>query len=196
MVLALVGLRKGMDFFPSLFSQRDLEWLDDLMPETKGKGKKKGKGKSRWRWRKGQEEEEGEEEEEEEEEEEARTAEGSNGGVNGSAAANGGVASALRPRCARKRSFFEQCFKNYLYDVSLFHFAGSPRPPLESKTAPQKSKMEDRNSFWMLLKLFLLHDVLERTAVVGSSLFRVGHFSFLLMSVRKQECCFSISRRC
>ncbi len=104
MVLALVGLRKGMDFFPSLFSQRDLEWLDDLMPETKGnKGKKKGKGKSRWRWRKGQEEEEGEEEEEEEE---ARTAEGSNGGVNGSAAANGGVASALRPRCARKKIVF------------------------------------------------------------------------------------------
>ncbi len=120
MVLALVGLRKGMDFFPSLFSQRDLEWLDDLMPETKGKGKKKGKGKSRWRWRKGQEEEEGEEEE-------ARTAEGSNGGVNGSAAANGGVASALRPRCARKRSFFERCFKKYFCDVSLFYFCRARR---------------------------------------------------------------------
>ena len=44
-VLALVGFRKGMDYFPRLFSQKDLFWLDNLMPESKKKDKKKKKGK-------------------------------------------------------------------------------------------------------------------------------------------------------
>jgi len=43
MVLALVGFRKIMDSFPSVFSQNDLKWLDNLMPESKKKDKKKGK---------------------------------------------------------------------------------------------------------------------------------------------------------
>jgi len=44
MVLALVGMRKIMDYFPSVFSQKDLYWLDNLMPQsTKGKKKKKSK---------------------------------------------------------------------------------------------------------------------------------------------------------
>ena len=38
-VLALVGFRKCMDFFPSVFSQRDLKYLDSLMPERKKKPK-------------------------------------------------------------------------------------------------------------------------------------------------------------
>ena len=40
-VLALVGLRKAMDYCPSIFSQSDLFWLDNLMPDSK-KDKKKG----------------------------------------------------------------------------------------------------------------------------------------------------------
>jgi len=43
MVLALVGFRKMMDFFPSVFSQKELYWLDNLMPESKKKGDKKKK---------------------------------------------------------------------------------------------------------------------------------------------------------
>ena len=42
-VLALVGFRKVMDFFPSVFSQSELFWLDNLMPESKKKNKKKDK---------------------------------------------------------------------------------------------------------------------------------------------------------
>ena len=42
-VLALVGFRKVMDFFPSVFSQSELFWLDNLMPESKKKDKKKDK---------------------------------------------------------------------------------------------------------------------------------------------------------
>ena len=38
-MLALVGFRKCMDFFPSVFSQRDLKYLDSLMPERKKKPK-------------------------------------------------------------------------------------------------------------------------------------------------------------
>jgi len=38
MVLALVGLRKAMDFAPFIFSQRDLQWLDNLMPDSGKKG--------------------------------------------------------------------------------------------------------------------------------------------------------------
>ena len=34
MVLALVGFRKCMDYFPQVFSQRDLFWLDNLMPSS------------------------------------------------------------------------------------------------------------------------------------------------------------------
>jgi len=45
MVLALVGFRKVMDFFPSVFSQKELFWLDNLMPESKKKDKKKDKKK-------------------------------------------------------------------------------------------------------------------------------------------------------
>jgi len=43
MVLALVGFRKVMDFFPSIFSQNELFWLDNIMPESKKKEKKKNK---------------------------------------------------------------------------------------------------------------------------------------------------------
>jgi len=43
MVLALVGFRKVMDFFPSVFSQKELFWLDNLMPESKKKDKTKEK---------------------------------------------------------------------------------------------------------------------------------------------------------
>ena len=32
-----------MDFFPSVFSQNELFWLDNLMPESKKKDKKKDK---------------------------------------------------------------------------------------------------------------------------------------------------------
>ena len=42
-VLALVGFRKVMDFFPSIFSQNELFWLDNIMPESKKKDKKKNK---------------------------------------------------------------------------------------------------------------------------------------------------------
>ena len=34
MVLALVLFRKVMDYFPKVFSQRDLFWLDNLMPQS------------------------------------------------------------------------------------------------------------------------------------------------------------------
>ena len=34
MVLALVLFRKVMDYFPGVFSQRDLFWLDNLMPSS------------------------------------------------------------------------------------------------------------------------------------------------------------------
>ena len=41
MVLALVGFRKIMDFFPTKnkpwFSQNDLFWLDNLMPSSNDK---------------------------------------------------------------------------------------------------------------------------------------------------------------
>ena len=40
----MVGFRKMMDFFPSVFSQKELYWLDNLMPESKKKGDKKKKG--------------------------------------------------------------------------------------------------------------------------------------------------------
>lgn len=44
----MVGFRKVMDFFPSVFSQTELFWLDNLMPEKKKKeDKKKGKKKSK-----------------------------------------------------------------------------------------------------------------------------------------------------
>ncbi|XP_059086432.1 electrogenic sodium bicarbonate cotransporter 1-like isoform X2 [Tigriopus californicus] len=45
MVLALVGLRKLMDYFPRIFSQNDLKWLDNLMPDS-GKKKKKRNSQS------------------------------------------------------------------------------------------------------------------------------------------------------
>ena len=38
-VLALVGFRKVMDFFPYVSSQKELFWLDNLMPESKKKDK-------------------------------------------------------------------------------------------------------------------------------------------------------------
>ena len=44
-VLALVGFRKSMDHCPSLFSQKELYWLDNLMPVSNKKEKKKKKGK-------------------------------------------------------------------------------------------------------------------------------------------------------
>ena len=34
MVLALVLFRKVMDYFPKVFSQQDLLWLDNLMPSS------------------------------------------------------------------------------------------------------------------------------------------------------------------
>ena len=46
-VLALVGFRKLMDFFPSVFSQNDLFWLDNLMPASNKKKKEKKKGLSK-----------------------------------------------------------------------------------------------------------------------------------------------------
>jgi len=45
MVLALVGFRKVMDYFPSVFSQKDLFWLDNLMPQSDKKKKDKKKSK-------------------------------------------------------------------------------------------------------------------------------------------------------
>merc|ERR1711874_294002 len=41
MVLALVGFRKVMDYIPSVFSQNDLYWLDNLMPSRKKNDKNK-----------------------------------------------------------------------------------------------------------------------------------------------------------
>ena len=32
MVVAIVGVRKVFDFLPQLFTQRELSWLDDVMP--------------------------------------------------------------------------------------------------------------------------------------------------------------------
>merc|ERR1712244_79046 len=43
MVLALVGFRKAMDYFPSVFSQKELFWLDNLMPASNKKEKKSKK---------------------------------------------------------------------------------------------------------------------------------------------------------
>ena len=40
-VLALVGFRKAMDYFPSVFSQKELFWLDNLMPASNKKEKKR-----------------------------------------------------------------------------------------------------------------------------------------------------------
>ena len=45
-VLALVGFRKAMDYFPSVFSQKELYWLDNLMPAS-NKKEKKGKKKNK-----------------------------------------------------------------------------------------------------------------------------------------------------
>jgi len=47
MVLALVGFRKAMDYFPSVFSQKELYWLDNLMPASSKKPKKGKKEKKR-----------------------------------------------------------------------------------------------------------------------------------------------------
>ena len=47
--MALVGFRKVMDYIPSVFSQRDLFWLDNLMPESKHtKAKKQKKKRKNW----------------------------------------------------------------------------------------------------------------------------------------------------
>ena len=42
-MLALVGFRKAMDYFPSVFSQKELYWLDNLMPASNKKEKKSKK---------------------------------------------------------------------------------------------------------------------------------------------------------
>jgi len=47
MVLALVGFRKIMDFFPSVFSQNELFWLDNIMPASTKKEKKTKKKKKK-----------------------------------------------------------------------------------------------------------------------------------------------------
>jgi len=47
MVLALVGFRKVMDFFPSVFSQNELFWLDNIMPASTKKEKKTKKKKKK-----------------------------------------------------------------------------------------------------------------------------------------------------
>jgi len=57
MVLALVGFRKVMDFFPRIFSQNDLFWLDNLMPESNKKKDKKKNGKKKKSEENGTEEE-------------------------------------------------------------------------------------------------------------------------------------------
>lgn len=44
LVLAMVGFRKMMDYIPRVFSQNDLYWLDNLMPQSK-KNKEKNKKK-------------------------------------------------------------------------------------------------------------------------------------------------------
>ena len=46
-VLALVGFRKAMDYFPSVFSQKELYWLDNLMPASSKKPKKGKKEKKK-----------------------------------------------------------------------------------------------------------------------------------------------------
>ena len=33
MVAAIVGIRKAMDYFPNIFTQRELSWLDDVIPD-------------------------------------------------------------------------------------------------------------------------------------------------------------------
>ena len=43
----MVGFRKLMDFFPSVFSQNDLFWLDNLMPASNKKKKEKKNGLSK-----------------------------------------------------------------------------------------------------------------------------------------------------
>jgi len=57
MVLALVGFRKVMDYFPRIFSQNDLFWLDNLMPASNKKKDKKKKGKNNKKEEDGTEEE-------------------------------------------------------------------------------------------------------------------------------------------
>ena len=42
-----MGFRKLMDFFPSVFSQNDLFWLDNLMPASNKKKKEKKNGLSK-----------------------------------------------------------------------------------------------------------------------------------------------------
>ena len=42
-MLALVGFRKLMDYFPGVFSQNDLFWLDNLMPANNKNSKSKKK---------------------------------------------------------------------------------------------------------------------------------------------------------
>ena len=39
----MVGFRKAMDYFPSVFSQNELYWRDNLMPASNKKGKKSKK---------------------------------------------------------------------------------------------------------------------------------------------------------
>jgi len=39
MVVAIVGIRKAFDYFPKLFNQRELSWIDDLIPEQEKKAK-------------------------------------------------------------------------------------------------------------------------------------------------------------
>ena len=43
--MALVGFRKVMDYFPKIFSQNDLFWLDNLMPSSNKTTKSKKKSK-------------------------------------------------------------------------------------------------------------------------------------------------------
>ena len=46
MVLALVGFRKVMDYFPNIFSQDDLFYLDNLMPSSNDKDSDDSEDKS------------------------------------------------------------------------------------------------------------------------------------------------------
>lgn len=39
MVVAIVGVRKLFDYFPKLFTQQELSWLDDIMPQEHKKVK-------------------------------------------------------------------------------------------------------------------------------------------------------------
>ena len=41
----MVGFRKAMDYFPSVFSQKELYWLDNLMPASTKKGSKESDNK-------------------------------------------------------------------------------------------------------------------------------------------------------